>query len=180
MQANRLTAQTLERFFTALANRDAQGMAACYAYGARFEDPVFELQGHREIMGRWSLLFDHPAPAADVWTLSFHSLHTLHNRGNARWEPTFVHLPTGRVVHNIVYSQFNFDDDGLITLQRDNFDFWRWARQAYGFLGLMMGWTPLLWDQARTQAHISLQDRLARLYPPATMMASPLPTPPVE
>ena len=177
MQANRLTAQTLERFFAALAERDIDAMAQCYAYGAHFEDPVFELQGHREIMGMWSLLFERRSPLTDTWTLDFHSLHTLHNRGSARWEPTFLYRPTGRVVHNIVSSQFSFDEDGLITLQRDNFDFWRWARQAYGFVGLMMGWTPLLWDQARAQADTSLQEMLARLHQPAPMMVQPLPPP---
>lgn len=168
MQANHLTSQTLHRFFTALAARDTQGMLNCYAHGVRFEDPLFNLSGEREIMGMWALLFK-----ADVWALEFHTVKTLNNHGSVRWEATFRYTPTGKVVYNGVYSQFYFDDDGLILSQRDNFDFWRWARQAYGFMGLMIGWTPLMWDHAREQAEVSLQEVLAeQVVAPAPMMAA--------
>lgn len=171
MQANHLTSQTLHRFFTALAVRDTQGMLNCYAHGVQFEDPVFKLSGEREIMGMWALLFGHEGSSGEhkgkgqrdesnVWTVVFDTVKTRHNHGSVRWEATFRYAPTGRVVHNGVYSQFHFDEDGLILSQRDNFDFWRWARQAYGLVGMMMGWTPLMWDHAREQAEVSLQEVL--------------------
>lgn len=171
MQANHLTSQTLHRFFTALAERDSQGMLNCYAHGVRFEDPVFNLNGESEIMGMWALLFGHVGLARErknksqrdrptVWAVEFHTVKTLNNHGSVRWEATFRYAPTGRVVHNGVYSQFRFDEDGLILSQRDNFDFWRWARQAYGIVGMMIGWTPMMWDHAREQAEVSLQEVL--------------------
>jgi ketosteroid isomerase-like protein len=42
-QANK---QLIERFYAAFNSRDGDAMAACYAPGARFHDPVFqELRG---------------------------------------------------------------------------------------------------------------------------------------
>ncbi len=171
MQANHLTSQTLYRYFTALVARDTQGMQNCYAHGVRFEDPIFNLNGDREIMAMWALLFGPGRLPTDrtnkgqggltnTWAVDFHTVKTLQNHGSVRWEVTFRYAPTGRIVHNSVYSQFHFDDDGLILSQRDNFDFWRWARQAHGFLGMMLGWTPLMWDHAREQAEVSLQEVL--------------------
>src|SRR5437667_12378254 len=39
------TRQALERFYDALANRDAETLAGMYAPDATFEDPVFDLRG---------------------------------------------------------------------------------------------------------------------------------------
>ncbi|HEX8244243.1 MAG TPA: hypothetical protein VF541_12120, partial [Longimicrobium sp.] len=44
---------------------------------------------------------------------------------------------------NRVDAAFAFRD-GLIVRHDDRFPFWRWARQALGPAGLLLGWTPLL------------------------------------
>jgi hypothetical protein len=88
-------------------------------------------------------------------------LRTAGNQGSARWEPRYCFAPTGRSIHHLVYSQFTFGPDGLIVAQRDSFDFWRWSRAAHGMLGLMLGWTPLMWDQARAQVEVCLSEYLA-------------------
>jgi hypothetical protein len=41
-------------------------------------------------------------------------------------------------------------DDGLIRTHRDRFSFWAWARQAFGPVGFLLGWTP--WFQAKVRA----------------------------
>jgi hypothetical protein len=41
---------------------------------------------------------------------------------------------------------------------RDAFGFHRWARQALGPAGLLLGWTPLVQGKVRAQAARSLAD----------------------
>lgn len=71
------------------------------------------------------------------------------------WIARYTFAPTGRPVVNDVRSTFRFAD-GLIVEQRDAFDFSRWARQALGLPGLLLGWTPLLRASARRRARASL------------------------
>jgi len=52
--------------------------------------------------------------------------------------------------------------DGLITDHVDDFDFHRWARQALGTSGLLLGWTPFLRNAVRRRARAGLDQYLAR------------------
>jgi hypothetical protein len=162
MIANPRTAQTLEQLFQALQVRDLEALSACYAEGAQFDDPLLSLKDRRHLLGMRAVMFEaRGARGQDVWALSFHGMSTAGNQGSARWEPRYCFAPTGRSIHHLVYSQFTFDPDGLIVAQRDSFDFWRWSRAAHGVLGLMLGWTPLMWDQARAQVEVCLGEYLA-------------------
>ena len=62
---------------------------------------------------------------------------------------------------NDVHASFQFAD-GLIAEHEDRFDFHRWARQALGLPGLLLGWTPLLRSAVRRRARASLDEFLAR------------------
>ena len=62
---------------------------------------------------------------------------------------------------------------GLITHRHDNFDFWRWSRQARGLPGLLLGWSPLLRRQAPVRAHSRLNRYIAALQ--ASVPAPPTP-----
>ena len=41
--------------------------------------------------------------------------------------------------------------DGLVLHQDDAFDRWRWARQALGMPGILLGWSPAFWRKVRGQ-----------------------------
>jgi hypothetical protein len=43
----------------------------------------------------------------------------------------------------------------------DDFDFYRWARQALGPSGLLLGWTPLLRSAVRRRARAGLDEFMA-------------------
>jgi hypothetical protein len=58
---------------------------------------------------------------------------------------------TGRQVVNHIQARFVFRD-GLIVEHRDHFDLWRWARQALGGKGLLLGWAPSVQATIRRQA----------------------------
>jgi SnoaL-like domain len=150
---------TIERLYAAFTRLDAPAMAACYAENARFDDEAFSLTGRREIGGMWAMLCDAvQAKGRDVWRLEVSAI----TERSAHWEPTYRFSATGRMVHNIIDAEFEFDAAGLITRHRDRFDFWRWARQALGPAGLLLGWTPLLRSKVRTQAAANLKRYLSK------------------
>jgi hypothetical protein len=65
------------------------------------------------------------------------------DRGSAHWIATYT-VRTGRPVVNDVHAEFRFGPDGLIAEHRDRFDLRRWAGQAIGVSGTVLGLTPLL------------------------------------
>ena len=48
--------------------------------------------------------------------------------------------------------------DGLIAEHRDEFGFHRWARQALGPPGLLLGWTPIVQGSVRKRARARLDE----------------------
>ncbi|MES2959290.1 MAG: nuclear transport factor 2 family protein [Pseudomonadota bacterium] len=140
---------TIEKLYAAFARLDAEAMSACYAQDAVFDDEAFSLKGRAQIAGMWTMLCDAvKAKGLDVWKIEYRDI----TDRSAHWEATYRFSATGRMVHNIIDAEFEFDGAGLITRQRDRFDFWRWARQALGAPGLLLGWSPFLRAKVRAQA----------------------------
>ena len=155
-------AQTLTRLYAAFAALDADGMARCYADAVQFDDEVFSLRGKAQTMGMWSMLCDAiQSKGRDVWKLDFSDVVADARGGRAHWEAHYRFSGTGRLVHNIIDAQFTFDDQGLIAMHRDRFDFWRWSRQALGAPGVLLGWTPILRNKVRVQARANLAKFIA-------------------
>jgi len=141
----------IERFYRAFQARDAAGMGACYHPEVVFSDPVFpELRG-RAAGAMWTMLCGR---AKDL-DLVFGDVHADDARGRAHWEARYTFSPTGRRVYNEIDAIFDFRD-GLIARHVDRFDFWRWARQALGPTGWLLGWTPIMRDKVRSEARRGL------------------------
>ena len=51
--------------------------------------------------------------------------------------------------------------DGLIAEHDDEFDFYRWSRQALGTSGLLLGWTPIVRNAVRRRAREGLDEFMA-------------------
>ena len=51
---------------------------------------------------------------------------------------------------------------GLIAEHHDEFDFYRWARQALGPPGVLLGWTPLVRSAVRRGARGRLDEFIGR------------------
>ncbi len=154
---------TLERFYSAFAQLDTEGMARCYAQDATFDDEAFSLKGKREVVGMWRMLCDTTrAKGRDVWRLEYRDAKADASTGSAHWDAWYRFTATGRLVHNSIDARFDFDPQGLIRVHRDSFDFWAWSRQALGAPGLLLGWTPLLRNKVRQQAGGNLRKFLER------------------
>ncbi len=159
-----MTQATIERFYAAFARLDHATMQACYAPGARFDDEAFSLQGREAIGGMWRMLCTATqAKGMAHWQLQASAI----TARTAHWEAHYLFSATGRVVHNRIDAEFDFDAQGLITRHRDRFDFWAWSRQALGPPGLLLGWSPWLRQRVRTQAAQNLAKFMARETPAA-------------
>ena len=150
-------AALLQRFYEAFARLDGAEMAAAYAPDVRFSDPVFpDLEGERA-GGMWRML---TGRAADL-RVEASGIEAGPERGRAHWEAWYTFSLTGRRVHNVIEARFEFRD-GLIVRHEDQFDFWRWSRQALGPAGLLLGWTPLVRNRVRAEAAKGLAEFMRR------------------
>jgi ketosteroid isomerase-like protein len=148
----------IERFYAAFGRRDGDAMAACYAPEATFSDPVFgELKGP-EIGAMWKMLTGR-APDLKIELVEHDA---SESEGSARWIAHYTFSQTGHPVVNDVRAKFRFAD-GKIVAHRDNFPFYKWARQALGTRGKLLGWTPQLrlgvLRQARAGLNRAMQER---------------------
>jgi len=126
-------------------------MAASYAPDARFSDPVFtDLRGS-EPGAMWKMLTER----GEDLRIDLAEHEASGDSGLARWIAHYTFTRTGRKVVNDVRASFLFRD-GLIAEHRDNFSFYRWARQALGPPGLALGWTPILQATIRKRARADL------------------------
>jgi hypothetical protein len=71
------------------------------------------------------------------------------------WQAWYTYTATGRPVHNRVSATFVIAD-GLIRGHEDRFDLYRWARQALGMKGILLGWSPMVHAAIRRQAAAAL------------------------
>lgn len=143
-----MEAPVVARFYEAFARRDATTMAACYHPEATFEDPVFGPLDREAACAMWAMLLSRSADLTITHTIPAAEgpLRT------ALWEAQYTFSRTGRPVHNRITATITLQD-GLIRTHRDRFSFWAWARQAFGPLGLLVGWTPWFQSTVQRDAH---------------------------
>ena len=146
----------IEQFYAAFGRGDGEAMAACYSPDVTFSDPVFpDLRG-AQAGAMWRMLTSGAAKAR-IELLAHEADETT---GSARWRAEYVFSETGRPVVNDIRATFRFAD-GLIVEHRDRFDFHRWARQALGPVGLLLGWTPIVRSAVRRKAAARLDKFVA-------------------
>lgn len=147
-------------FYTAFAQRDAEAMARCYHPDIVFTDPAFPLLKGKEAGAMWAML----CSRAQDFSLEFSNVKADASGGSAHWEAKYLFSKTGRKVHNKIDAVFAFKD-GLIVRHVDRFSFWRWASQALGPVGLVMGWFPPLKWKVRSEARKGLELFMAKHTP---------------
>lgn len=145
-------AQLIEQFYQAFQRLDAEAMSACYAEQVHFSDPVFtDLKG-ADAGDMWRML----CSRAKDFSLTFDRIEANDQSGQAHWVATYVFSQTGRTIVNDIQASFIFKD-GKIVQHRDQFDLWKWSRQALGIKGLLLGWSGLVQNKIRQQAAIGLK-----------------------
>lgn len=125
---------TIEQFYSAFSKLHAAQMVALYHPEIVFEYPAFgKLEGERA-KNMWRMLCQ--SQQGKDFQVSYSAV----KEGSALWEAHYTFSATGRKVHNKIHAQFEFKD-GLIIKHTDYFDLHRWAKQALGFRGAILGWS---------------------------------------
>ncbi|MBL7781661.1 MAG: nuclear transport factor 2 family protein [Saprospiraceae bacterium] len=127
--------QLIQTFYEAFSRKDYAAMGACYHPDATFRDEAFDLHGP-EVPAMWHMLCERGKDLRIV----FSDIVADEQRGSANWEAWYTFSKSGRKVHNVIHAEFTFKD-GKIFTHRDTFPFHRWAKQALGLPGLLLGWT---------------------------------------
>lgn len=145
--------QLIYKFYTCFQNKDYKGMQECYADNATFSDSVFVDLNAKQVKAMWQMLI---TTGKDL-KLDFKNISADDKTGKAHWDAYYTFSKTGNKVINKIGARFIFEN-GKIIMHTDTFSFYNWAKQALGFTGLLLGWTPFLKNKIRTIAMKSLQD----------------------
>lgn len=151
-------AAVITSFYASFAKHDYEGMAACYHDEVEFNDPVFGTLKGIQAKAMWQMLLERSKGNLKI---VFSDVKASGSTGSAHWEAFYPFSKTGRNVHNIIDATFEFKD-GKIIKHRDHFNLYRWARQAFGVTGTLLGFTPLFQNKVRTTAKQSLQSYLLK------------------
>ena len=143
--------QLIQGFYQALDRRDAATMVACYAPDATFTDPAFGTLDRAAVGAMWRMLCGR---ATDLSVTAI-NIDADDRHGRAHWTARYSYGPTQRRVINEIDASFVFRH-GLIVEHVDKFSLRKWARQALGLSGHVLGMTPLLSPIVRKQAIASL------------------------
>ena len=132
--------ELIERFYTSFKNRDPEGMTAYYVDDAIFRDSAFGSLAGEEVRNMWRMLIELGGESLHI---SYRIIEANDSTGIAAWTADYLFPQTGRKIRNEVVAHFEFRE-GKIVRHIDTFSFWKWSQQAFGPVGFVLGWTPLM------------------------------------
>jgi len=144
---------TIETFYKAFTNLDANTMVSCYHDDIVFEDPAFGILKGERAKAMWQMLCqsqkgkDFKVVVSDIKGNAIN--------GSAHWEAYYTFSKTGRNVHNKIDAEFVFKE-GLIIKHTDKFNLHSWAKQAMGLKGLILGSTRYFSNKLKSQTNYLL------------------------
>jgi ketosteroid isomerase-like protein len=147
--------KVIRDLYDALDRHDGETMAAQYAPDATFEDPAFGRLTGEEAGDMWRML----CSRAEDLKVELPEHEANGDAGTAHWIATYT-FRTGRHVVNDIHARFRFRD-GRIVDHRDSFSFHKWARQALGPAGWVLG-LPVMNGLVRGRARADLKEFRAR------------------
>ena len=143
----------IETFYTAFQKRDAKTMVSCYHDDIIFQDPAFgELNGE-DAKAMWRMLCRN---ATDL-RIEFSDISASVKKGSAHWEAWYSFSKTGRKVYNVVEAEFEFRDSKIIK-HTDTFNLHKWASQAMGWKGKLLGGTSFFKNKMHQQTNKMLAE----------------------
>lgn len=147
----------IETFYTAFQNKDAETMISCYHDDIVFCDPAFgELKGN-DAKTMWRMLCRN---SSDL-KIEFSDINASLKKGGVHWEAWYTFSRTGKKVHNIVDATFDFEDSKIIK-HTDVFNLHKWASQAMGWKGKLLGGTSFFKNKLHKQTNKLLKDFKAK------------------
>ncbi len=126
------------RFYDAFARLDSEAMLDCLHPEITFSDPLFPNVRKGQVFEMWRMLIASAARHPEDFKLSYEFVFLEDRKAQVHWQASYRYGGR-RKVRNKVLATLTFWD-GLIVRHVDGFNFYTWARQALGFLGLGLGW----------------------------------------
>lgn len=145
--------QLIHQFYTAFQNGDALAMKQCYHPDIQFQDPAFGLLNGEQAAMMWKMLLER---AKGTIKIEYTDVSADNLDGIAKWTAHYTFSQTNRKVVNQIFAEFKFKD-GLIIKHTDNFDVWKWSKQALGWKGYLLGWTGFFQEKIQEKALYSLK-----------------------
>jgi hypothetical protein len=136
----------INRFYSAFQIKDYAVMQSCYSSNVHFSDPVFPRLNASEVKAMWEMFCKN----GENLSIEFQVISSSDKEVKAQWKASYIFNATQNQVENIIDAHFMIED-GLIIQHTDQFNFHRWARQALGFTGFLLGWTSYLKNTVRKQ-----------------------------
>lgn len=152
--------EIITQFYTAFKNLNAEAMVSCYHDDIVFEDPAFGKLHGEHAKNMWRMLCK--SQQGKDFQVNFCNIQFNNNTGSAQWEAIYVFSKTGLKVHNNISAEFMFYN-GKIIKHTDHFSLHKWASQAMGFKGFLLGWLPFFKSKLQTQTNKLLQQFEASL-----------------
>jgi len=135
-----INADVIAKFYAAFQKLDYATMNSCYSDDIVFNDPVFGLLRGDEAKAMWEMLCKN----AKDFSLTFTNIQLLDEEyATCNWIATYTFSKTGRRVVNNVKAFMRLQD-GKIIEHSDGFKISKWAAQALGFKGALLGWTNFM------------------------------------
>jgi ketosteroid isomerase-like protein len=150
-------AQLITDFYTAFKEKDYQTMQGYYADDAIFNDAVFESLNATQVKLMWQMLL---TKGKDL-KIEFFQVKANGNKVTAHWDASYTFSATGKKVINKIGAIFEIEN-GEIVSHTDSFSFYSWAKQAFGTIGVLIGWTSFFKKKIRKQAMKNLRDFIAK------------------
>lgn len=142
--------QLITKFYTAFNNLDTDTMASCYHEDIIFEDPAFGKLEKERAINMWRMLCE--SQQGKEFKVVVSNIKTEVNSGSAHWEAHYNFSKTGRKVHNKIKAHFEFKD-GKIIKHTDYFNLHKWASQAMGITGWLIGGTSFFKRKLQKQTN---------------------------
>jgi ketosteroid isomerase-like protein len=139
---------TITKFYTAFQQLDAKTMNSCYSDDIVFNDPAFGLLDAIQTKNMWHML----CSRAKDFSLEFGPIKTDDNEYYiTNWVASYTFNITGKKVVNRIKAYMRLED-GVIIEHSDAFSFHKWASQALGFPGWLLGWNSFFQRSIRNKA----------------------------
>lgn len=143
--------ELIQAFYAAFAKLDHETMNSCYSEDPIFNDPVFGVLQGDEVRAMWEMLCKN----AKDFSLVTEKIEVDGEYGICNWTAKYTFSKTGKKVVNHVKAHMRIEN-GKITEHTDEFDLYKWSRQALGMPGILLGWSGYLKNKIRHDAKSKL------------------------
>lgn len=124
--------EIIEQFYTAFQKLDVDTMLSLYHDDIEFTDPAFGTLKGNDAKNMWRMI----CSKAKGFSLNYNQV----TETSAHWEASYIFSATGNKVLNKIDATFEFKE-GKISKHTDVFNVHKWASQAMGLKGKLLGGT---------------------------------------